>query len=507
MEQPMKNITKYSEYKYLVYVRVSSGKDSQKESLSNQVDICRYWIEQNNYEWSEEAIFTDADKSGTMFLERTAMQDILRIARSRSIKMVLFKSIHRLARDLKDALEIKEVLVGHGVRVVTIEEGYDSLYEGKNDMKFEMHSMFAAQYPKTLSVSVSAALASKVRRGEHIGKVPFGYDREDHKLIVNKEEAKVVRQIFRWYNDEGLGFKNVTHALNQGLAEGVIPPPKEGGNWQVTTVQSIIKNTIYYGTFILNQYTTVKIDGRNKQIRNPEEKWKVFENQHPKIVSKKDWLKANRRPKINRNTKTTVWNEFRGYMVCGKCHSNMVILQSMRKDKNGKISNWKYFKCSRYRRYGKAGCVNHKPIKYEDFRKFIIEILVDLAKSIPMDYETTFGLSDKKQLNVLKKDAELLREKNKGLVNLLLEKVIDRDEFEENRANYNKELNDIETKIRELNDLEKNEVKVSDLKQAFMSIEETHENLYHAFKVLIKRIVLEPNGEIDIEYNFNVDVL
>lgn len=45
--------------------------------------------------------------------------------------MVLFKSIHRLARDLKDALEIKEILIANGIRLVTIEEGYDSHYEGK----------------------------------------------------------------------------------------------------------------------------------------------------------------------------------------------------------------------------------------------------------------------------------------------------------------------------------------------------------------------------------------
>src|SRR5690625_2894738 len=174
LKEPDKEITRYKDYKYLIYVRVSSDKDEQKESVPNQIDICRYWLEQNNFEWDEQSILKDEDKSGTLFLERTAMQLILQKARNREIKMVVFKSISRLARDLKDALEIKEVLLGHGVRVVTIEEGYDSLYEGKNDMKFEMFAMFAAQYPKSLSVSISAALAAKVRRGEHIGRIPYG---------------------------------------------------------------------------------------------------------------------------------------------------------------------------------------------------------------------------------------------------------------------------------------------------------------------------------------------
>src|SRR5699024_7832081 len=249
---------KYRDYPYIIYARVSSGKDSQKDSVSNQIDICRYWIEQNHYEWNEQSILKDEDKSGTLFLERAALQLILRKARNREVQMVIFKSIHRLARDLKDALEIKEVLLGHGVRVVTIEEGYDSQIEGKNDMKFEMYSMFAAQLPKSISVSISSVLAAKVRRGEHIGKVPYGYDRIDQKLVIKDDEAAVIRQIYKWYN-EGFGFKSIANMLNKGVADGEFLPPKSRGAWQVTTVQRIIKNPTFCGTFILNQYTTIKI--------------------------------------------------------------------------------------------------------------------------------------------------------------------------------------------------------------------------------------------------------
>ncbi|GIP65373.1 hypothetical protein J32TS6_39280 [Virgibacillus pantothenticus] len=372
--------TKYNDYKYLIYTRVSSDKDSQKESVPNQIDICRYWLEQNNYEFNEKSVLIDEDKSGTLFLERTAMQLILQKARNREIKMVLFKSIHRLARDLKDALEIKEVLLGHGVRVVTTEEGYDSYVEGKNDMKFEMFSMFAAQYPKSLSVSISSALAAKVRRGEHIGKIPYGYDHIDQKLVIKEDEANVIRQIYKWYNEEGFGFKKITHLLNKGVQEGKILPPRSGRAWQVTTVQRIIKNPTFCGTFILNQYTSIKVDGRKKQIRNPEEKWIVFEDHHPAIVKKEDWKLANSKKKVNMKTKTTPWNEFRGLLKCGKCGSNMVIIQSWKKKVDGTKTHWRYLKCSAYRRSGKNGCDNHVPIRYEEFRRFIVERLLETGK-------------------------------------------------------------------------------------------------------------------------------
>ena len=81
-------------------------------------------------------------------------------------------------------------------------------------MAFELWSLFSAQYSRTLSSSISAALAAKVRRGEHIGKVPYGYDRENQKLIINEEEANVVRDIYNWYNI-GWGFKRITNELNR----------------------------------------------------------------------------------------------------------------------------------------------------------------------------------------------------------------------------------------------------------------------------------------------------
>ena len=116
-------------------------------------------------------------------------------------------NLFRLARDLKDSLEIREVFLAHNVRIISVEEGYDSVKAGKNDMAFELWSLFSAQYSRTLSSSITAALAVKVRRREHIGRVPFGYDRINQKLVINEEEANVVKRIYDWYKS-GWGFKN-----------------------------------------------------------------------------------------------------------------------------------------------------------------------------------------------------------------------------------------------------------------------------------------------------------
>lgn len=503
LEQSHKKITKYNDYPYLVYTRVSSDKDSQKESISNQIDIARYWLEKNGFEWNENAVLKDEDKSGTLFLERTAMQLILQKARNRKIEMVVFKSIHRLARDLKDALEIKEVLVGHGVRVVTIEEDYDSYKEGKNDMKFEMHSMFAAQYPKTLSVSISASLAAKVRRGEHIGRVPYGYKRVEGKLVINEEEARVVRQIFKWYNEDGLGFKNITHALNDAVKKGQLPGPKKGGVWQVTTVQSIIRNPTFCGTFILNQYTTIKVDGRRKQIRNPREKWTVFENHHPAIISKEEWEKANSKQVINKKTKISPWNEFRGLMRCGKCGYNMIIMQSWNKRKDGSKVRWRYIKCSAYRRAGRNGCVNHVPLTYEDFREFIVNRLIEKGNEIALEFDNFHVKQKEAQIKNLKTRITDLEYKHKRLLDLYLDELIEKDEFEKRRIEFENEIEEANNELFILKQDEDSAFAINDIKQAFKKIKKKDKDIHHALKVLIDYITIHPDGEIDIHYNFD----
>lgn len=502
IEKINKPITKYEDYKYLVYVRVSGVKDSQKDSISNQIDICRYWLEKNNFEWSEKSIFKDKDKSGTMFLERTAMQLILQKARNREIEMVVFKSIHRLARDLKDALEIKEVLVAHGVRVITIEEDYDSYKEGKNDMKFEMHSMFAAQYPKTLSVSISSALAAKVRRGDHIGRVPFGYDRIDHKLVIKEEEARVVRQMFKWYNEDGIGFKNITHMLNKRVEEGDFPKPRNGGVWQLTTVSSMIRNPTFCGTFILNKHTTIKIDGRKKQIVNPKEKWNIFEDHHPKIVSKEEWEKANNKKVVNRRTKISPWNEFRGLMKCGNCGYNMIIMQSWKKRKDGTKSRWRYIKCSAYRRAGRSACVNHTPLTYEEFRKFIVKRLIEKGNEVKINFDNTFKLNKQRRINQLEKNIEDLKSKNGGLVDLYLDELIDKIEFQNKRDEFETKIKDYKEDLFILKQEEQSKETIENIQEAFRNIKEKDKDIHHALKILIDHIVIHPDGKTDIYYNF-----
>ncbi|MDA2756314.1 recombinase family protein [Bacillus cereus group sp. Bc005] len=481
---------------YAVYVRVSTDRDEQISSVENQIDICRNWLERNGFTWNEKCVFKDEGISGTLFVNRPAIQLLLQKAKAKEIDMVVFKSISRLARDLKDSLEIREVLLAHNVRIISVEEGYDSVKAGKNDMAFELWSLFSAQYSRTLSSSITAALAVKVRRGEHIGRVPYGYDRIDQRLIINKEEANVVRKIYKWYNS-GWGFKKITNELNKLGVKS-----KRKSIWQMTSVQRILRNPIYKGTFILNQYTTVKITGKKKQIRNPKEKWFIFPNHHPKIVEVEVWEQANQKDITSQRRKITAWNEFRNLAKCAVCGSNMVIVQSHVKKKNGERTEWKYLKCSKYRRAGRHGCVNHIPIQYREFRQFIISLLIDKGKSITLNFRNNFEEGKKAKIKNLQQKLNINEQKKKSLLDLYLEKLINKDEFEKKRSEIEMEIMKINQDLFVIRQNDSIPVDINMIKEAFQQLEQQECDLLHVFQTLIQEIVIHQDGTVDITYTF-----
>lgn len=488
--------------KYAVYVRVSTDKDEQVSSIENQIDICRNWLERNGYEWDEDCIYKDEGISGTLFLERPAIQLILEKAKKKEINMVVFKSISRLARDMKDSLEIREVFAAYNVRLISIEEGYDSFKAGKNDISFEIWSLFAAQYSRTLSAGVSAALAAKVRRGEHIGKTPYGYDKVNGKLVINETEAAVVQKIYGWYNS-GWGFKRITQELND---RGI--PAKLNPRWQVTSVQRLIQNCIYCGDFILNQYGTVKVGGRKKQIRNPEEQWLIFKDHHPPIVPRETWEKANSKKHKATRRKITPWNELRGLMKCSVCGCNMVILQGKvrREAKTGERKYFAYVKCSSYRRAGQHGCVNHVPIRYEELRELVVEKLQEKGQTLTMNLKSEIEKLKEEEIRNLQRKIETMSEKKKSLVDLFLEKLITKEEFEQKRNELDRELQYSEEELFILQRTEHVQQNEQNIKEAFEQLENTEQDLYQVFNTLIDEIVIEPDGTVNIKYTFQQPV-
>ena len=171
---------------------------------------------------------------------------------------------------------------------------------------------------------------------------PFGYRKEDGKLIEVLEEAKVLRRIF----DLFLGlrsYRGVARRLNE---EGV--PTRKGGAWTSGTIGQILKNPVHSGANVYGRHE--KGDTRLK----PPEEWTVVPGMRkPMIVPKKfeaaqaliDEGGPNRAPQAPATYLLS------GLIRCGKCLSPMC---GHTRRKSKKV--YRYYVCNASQHKGKGYC-------------------------------------------------------------------------------------------------------------------------------------------------------
>lgn len=91
---------------------------------------------------------------------------------------------------------------------------------------------------------VREGMRDRALRGEVLGRAPYGYRAVDRHLRIEPSEARVVREIFRRYLDEGEGVRVIARYLNE---EGI--RTRRGGAWSMVSVRGVLRNPVYIGTY------------------------------------------------------------------------------------------------------------------------------------------------------------------------------------------------------------------------------------------------------------------
>lgn len=84
-----------------------------------------------------------------------------------------------------------------------------------------------------------AAMEHLRRNGRVYSTIPFGYDRDGDKLVVNKAEMRSVRQMKKW-REAGMTLRKIANRLNN---KGI--RTKRGFIWYSSTVRWILRNPVY----------------------------------------------------------------------------------------------------------------------------------------------------------------------------------------------------------------------------------------------------------------------
>ena len=281
----------------VIYARVSTEEQGKGYSMATQLESCRrYAAEQGHTVVAE---FTDM-YSGTE-LDRPGLADLYRFIEGRTADLVIVHDIDRLSREVSNQAIIEMELSRAGLKLDYVIGQYADTPEGE---LLKLVKAGIAQYENRQRVERSRrGKRGRAAAGYVIvprGRAPFGYDylSEKHKgwLVVNEEQAAVVRLIYQWLVDEGLSSYAIARRLfDQGfLTKGDISAvvfKKDGpGAWSPATVRGIIANPVYKGAWYYGKTKREKVGGKTVQIKVPQAEW--IEVAVPAIVDEATWQQA-----------------------------------------------------------------------------------------------------------------------------------------------------------------------------------------------------------------------
>ncbi|MEG1256422.1 recombinase family protein [Clostridium sp.] len=350
--QKIQNIKK----KVCAYARVSTDHKSQEESLENQIHYYENIIS-NNPEYEFVGVFADKGITGTTE-NRPEFQRMLEFCREGKIDLIITKSISRFARNTALVLETVRELKAIGVEVRFEKENINTLC-GDGELMLTVLSSFAQEESKSVSDNLKWRARKKFEQGELIINTTrfLGYDKDEYgDLVINRQQANVVRRIFEQY----LLGKSVFTIAKELNSEDI--PTVGNRAWRESTILGILKNEKYKGHAILQKYYTPDHLKKGSVRNNGVIDSYYIEDNHSPIISIEMWQQVQeeikRRSKAKGNNegdtyKYTKRYQLTGMLYCSKCGSTLKRRTWNSNNKSKKI----VWQCSNYIKNGKSACV------------------------------------------------------------------------------------------------------------------------------------------------------
>ena len=283
-------------------------------------------------------------------------------------------------------------------------------------------------------------------------------------MVVNELQAKTVKFIFNEFL-EGIGINKIKDELEENgmlTATGL-------KKWNVSTIARILHNSFYCGIVEYRKsYIPDYLEQKPKVNRGEVEKI-VVEGKHEPLISKEDFYKVQRmlEEKIRIYNKEKNWKKapksiWSKKMVCS-CGS------AFNKRKSHKYKNFilYHYECYRRRNYGNKILINEEELKSCDM-PYIQEWKLDLMANIIFKelcrgktriIKMANNLIDTKIKSCLVSDSNyeivgynnkksMIENKKQRLIDLYLNQLITKEEFNSKKSNLDCELENIDEKIK-----------------------------------------------------------
>lgn len=310
------------------------------ESVENQIAMCRDYIQYNikDADHAEIIEFEDEGYSGKNTKRPQFQKMMAEIKKGNCDYLVCYK-LDRLGRNIADLANLIETLNKLNVSFISIKERFDtSTPIGKAMLYFA--GVLAQMEREQIAERVRDNMIMLAKKGRWLGgNTPLGFDAEaeekasidgkskkSYRLVINEEDMKTVRFIFKEYLEKQSLVGIVKYFLSHDIRT------KLGNEYSTTSIKDILTNPVYCtadkegyeyffnlgcqvcmeeeeadGKYGLISYGKTS-SSQYKSKDNEPEKWIIAKGKHKGIVSGRDFSKIQRLLARN-SSKGDMWHK------------------------------------------------------------------------------------------------------------------------------------------------------------------------------------------------------
>ena len=416
-----------------LYLRVSTKNQKENTSLQTQQIIGEEFSRISGYEYE---IFKDIESGGKY--NRKEFDRLKEGIRSGELDGIWVYDNDRLSRDIEVGVKIQNLIIDNKCRLfVRFEE--KKLENSGDRFDYNIRSVMSDYERMRIKDRMDGGKKRLISEGGKLGNVGYGFKRKDKLIVVDKEESKLIKDIFKFYNYKvvksyGAVFKRILKKYGKNKISE-------------SSIGRILKDKKYNGLYI----------GKLEDVE--------YEIELEKIIEDELWKKTQNKIDDNKGVWRGNRKEFfllRGKVKCGDCQNRMWV---------SKANTYRYYGCNtniknvKEKRKGsdvvyycKSELKGFNKINVEGLEKIIWEGLFKVlneSEDVKSEYKNRFnkGKGSKERFKSNIRHLELKRDGIKEKkINDLSEYigVLSVDEISKIKEKYDGDVNEIELNIKEL---------------------------------------------------------
>lgn len=485
------------------YCRVSTDTADQLNSLEAQKEFFSEYTKQTGDTLVR--LYADEGISGTKIKNRKEFLRMMADAEKGMFDMLVVKDISRFARNTVDLLQNIRKLKALGIETQFLTANMTSM--GNSEFVLTIFGALAQEESANTSKRVKFGKKMNAEKGR-VPNIVYGYDKtigDYFNLEINQGEAEVVKQIYKWYTEEGYGALKIANMLNEKGFK-----TKRNCKWSQNAICRILTNEIYTGKIINGkQEVSDFLTGQRKD--KDETEWFVVERPEIRIIedetfelaqeilhSRHDTFNITHERQSNKHLFSTL-------IKCKEC--GWSFRRTVRTYKNTYV-RWV---CSGRNGQGADSCPNKTTVDEEELIEVLQEYFANVLKQkkkvinhVVNEFQRVYKAKDENleyekeltsQLNKLKKSRE-------KYMDMYTDDLISREELNEKIGGMRKEIERLENELKMVSyHLTKGEQLEAILNNTFKTIEDitdVRQMTNVQLKKLIQKIEVDKGGNVDI---------